>query len=83
MLAKVKPQVFLDTLSVELTDRTPQMLTAVLRDEKGSICRSINYHSSDTSAFTLTGLNDLPYGIYSLELLRGEEQLNVKLVKRV
>jgi hypothetical protein len=83
MLAKVKPQVFLDTLNVELVDRTAQMLTAVLKDEKGGICRSVDYQSSDSSAFTLTGLNDLPYGVYSLELSRGEEQLNIRLVKRV
>jgi hypothetical protein len=83
MLAKVKPQVFLDSLNIEVTDGPSQLLTAVLKDDKGSICRSADYHSLQNRAFIWTGLNDLPYGVYSLELCHGEEQMNVRLVKRV
>jgi hypothetical protein len=83
MLAKVKPQVFLDSLNIEVTDGPTQILTAVLKDEKGSICRSADYQALQSKAFTWTGLNDLPYGVYSLELSHGEEQMNVRLVKRV
>ncbi|WP_407526251.1 hypothetical protein PDL71_05095 [Lacibacter sp. MH-610] len=83
MLAKVKPQVFLDTLKIEVLQETNQLLTAVLRDDKGCICRSADYTSAHTKDFTLNGLNDLPYGVYSLELSHGEEEMQVRLVKRV
>jgi hypothetical protein len=84
MLAKVKPQVFLDTLNIELLQETNQMFTAILRDENGCVCRSQDYSSLKSSkAVTLNGLNDLPYGVYSLELSQGEEQMAVRLIKRV
>lgn len=83
MLAKVKPHVFLDTLNIEVLQETNQLLTAVLRDEKGCICRSADYTSAPAKAFTLHGLNDLPYGVYSLELSHGDEEMQVRLVKRV
>jgi hypothetical protein len=83
MLAKVKPQVFLDSLNIEVTEQPSVPVTATLRDEKGSICRLAAYHSSPDKPFTLSGLNDLPYGVYSLELSNGDAQLHVRLVKRV
>ena len=83
MLAKVKPQVFLDSLDIELKQQTSVPVTATLRDEKGSICKSAAYQSSPDKSFTLTGLNDLPYGVYSLELSNGDAQLHVRLIKRV
>jgi hypothetical protein len=83
MLAKVKPQVFLDTLDIEVKQPSTTPVTATLRDEKGSICKSAAYNSMPDKAFTLTGLNDLPYGVYSLELSNGDAQLHVRLVKRV
>lgn len=83
MLAKVKPHVFLDSLSIEFMNEPSCQVTAVLKDEKGSICRSADYHITNAPGFTWTGLNDLPYGVYSLELSKGEEQVNVRVVKRV
>ena len=32
---------------------------------------------------TWRGLNDLPYGIYTLELSQGEDELKMRLVKRI
>ncbi|MBX9784552.1 MAG: hypothetical protein K2X48_14780 [Chitinophagaceae bacterium] len=83
MLAKVKPQVFLDSLNIEVMEYPSLAVTAILRDEKGSICRCADYQHSPEKAFTWTGLNDLPYGVYSLELSNGDAQLHVRLVKRV
>ncbi|HEX4958002.1 MAG TPA: hypothetical protein VFV46_07470 [Lacibacter sp.] len=83
MLAKVKPQVFLDSLDIEVKEQASVPVTATLRDEKGSICRSAAYQCTPDTAFTLSGLNDLPYGVYSLELSNGDAQLHVRLVKRV
>jgi hypothetical protein len=83
MFAKVKPHVFLDSLNIETLQEPGQLLKAILKDDKGSICRSADYQHSPEKAFTWTGLNDLPYGVYSLELSNGDAQLHVRLVKRV
>jgi hypothetical protein len=83
MLAKVKPQVFLDSLNIEVIELLSVPVTATLRDEKGSVWRTAAYHSSPEKAFTLSGLSDLPYGVYSLELSNGDALLHVRLVKRV
>lgn len=83
MFAKVKPQVFLDKFTVEITKKPIDSLIAVLRDDRGQVHRSVNYGDATNNSLTVTGLSDLPYGVYSLELSHGDEQLNVRLVKRV
>jgi hypothetical protein len=32
---------------------------------------------------TWKGLNDLPYGVYTLELSQGEDEMKMRLIKRV
>jgi hypothetical protein len=84
MFAKVKPQVFLDSLILELFSPQHDCLKAVLKDERGSVCRSVETEAFEQNpSFTWNGLNDLPYGIYTLELSQGEEEMKVNLVKRV
>lgn len=86
MFAKVKPQVFLDTLVLELFSPQNDCLKAVLKDEGGSVCRSVQTETLEQNqnpSFTWNGLNDLPYGIYTLELSQGESEMKVKLVKRI
>jgi hypothetical protein len=84
MFAKVKPQVFLDSLILEVFSPQNNSLKAVLKDERGSVCRSVQTETIvQTPSFTWNGLNDLPYGIYTLELSQGEEEMKVRLVKRV
>lgn len=84
MFAKVKSSVFIDALQLELTEPNGQCVRGVLKDETGSVCRTIEKNvSNDRRELTWNGLNDLPYGQYTLELSQGEDEMKLKLVKRV
>jgi hypothetical protein len=84
MIAKVKSSVFIDALTVELVAAPQRQLRAVLRDDKGCECSRWEAHMPQGErTFTWKGLNDLPYGVYTLELSQGEEELKVRMVKRV
>ncbi len=82
MFARVKPLVFLDSLTVELPVPQNNGIKAVLKDEKGLVCRSMEVTSHYPSLFW-GGLNDLPYGVYTVELHNGEEEMVVRIIKRV
>ncbi len=82
MFAKIKPQVFIDSLTLEFFNLQNNGLKAVLKDEKGSVCRSLESDGRQPS-LTWAGLNDLPYGVYTVELQNGEEEMQVRLIKRV
>lgn len=89
MFAKVKSSVFIDTLHLQLTMPVGHHLRGVLKDDTGCVCRTIEKEiNQDTIALAWTGLNDLPYGRYTLELSKQEDEPNsspvkVNLVKRV
>ena len=84
MFARVKSPNFIDTLRFEVSAPAPSYLKAILRDDKNSICGTFE---SDTAKveneLTWRNLNDLPYGVYTLELSHGAEETMVRLVKRV
>lgn len=82
MFATIKPQVFLDSLTLELFSPQINGFKAVLKDDKGSVCRSMETDCHQNS-LTWNGLNDLPYGVYTVELQSGEKEMKVRLVKRV
>lgn len=84
MFAKIKPSIFIDVLQLELTSTKGSYLKAVLRDDKGSVCSSLEKSvANENEAFTWTGLNDLPYGAYTVELSQGDDQIEMKVVKRI
>ena len=84
MIAKLKSQVFIDALTLELVAPIRSNLRAVLRDEGGSVCSSLETTlPNGQNTVTWKGLNDLPYGVYTLELSQGEDELKMRLVKRV
>jgi hypothetical protein len=84
MFAKVKSSVFIDALQFQLTAPKGICLRGVLKDDKGSICRTIERDiDTENSQLTWTGLNDLPYGKYTLELRQGDDEMKLNLVKRV
>ncbi|MBC7829351.1 MAG: hypothetical protein H7122_16510 [Chitinophagaceae bacterium] len=84
MIAKVKSSNFIDTLKVELLSCTNHCLKAVLRDETGSVCSELETMLiTDQPEITWKGLNDLPYGVYTLELSQGEEEIQLRMVKRI
>lgn len=84
MFAKVKSQVFIDNLVMELTHFNYPVLKAVLKDEKGSICGSIETQPAvGQKTVQWNGLNDLPYGVYTLEVSGGEDAMTTRMVKRI
>lgn len=75
---------FIDALQMELTAPKGNFLRGILKDDKGSVCSTLERSmSADREHFTWTGLNDLPYGKYTLELSQGEDEMKMSLVKRV
>jgi len=84
MIAKVKSSNFIDSLQVELLFCKNLCLTAVLKDEYGSICSELETMlQTDQPEITWKGLNDLPYGVYTLVLSQGDEEVRLRMVKRV
>ncbi|MBL7745466.1 MAG: hypothetical protein JNN00_18495 [Chitinophagaceae bacterium] len=83
MFAKIKPSIFIDALQLELSARAGNFLRGVLRDDKGSICSTLEKNIIDENEhFTWTGLSDLPYGKYTIELSQGEAEMKMNLIKR-
>jgi len=84
MFAKVKHQVFIDFLIVELFQNNLSVLKAVLKDDKGSVCSALETSLQLNQRFIeWKGLNDLPYGVYTLELFDGDNEIKTRMVKRV
>ncbi len=84
MLAKLKSNVFIDVLTLELVanDRSP--VQAILKNEEGLECSRLETKvPKEGNTVTWKGLNDLPYGKYTLELSQGEDELSLQLVKRI
>ncbi len=83
MFAKVKPQVFIDTLTLELSSPERKAIKAVLKDEGGAVCRHLESEASSHRSLIWSGLNDLPYGRYTIELKQGDNEMKMQIVKRV
>ena len=84
MFAKVRSSVFIDALQLELTAPAGNCVRGVLKDDTGSVCRTMEKNVlKDTEEHTWEGLNDLPYGRYTLELSQRDDEMKMNLVKRV
>jgi hypothetical protein len=84
MFAKVKSPVFIDSLKLELTTPVDTSLKAILRDDKGCVCSTLEATMPvKNNEVIWRGLNNLPYGVYTLELTQGEDEMKMRLVKRV
>lgn len=84
MFVKVKSSVFIDALHFQLSMPKGHCLRGVLKDERGLVCRTIEKRvNREPEQITWDGLNDLPYGKYTLELSHEEEEMRMNLVKRV
>lgn len=84
MFAKIKSLVFIDAFQLELSCPKGNCLRGVLKDDKGSVCSTIEKNISvDKEQLTWAGLSELPYGRYTLELSQGEDEMKMNLVKRV
>lgn len=85
MPAKLRSMVFIDTLIFELDGDEPSPnLKAVLKDDNGKVCSMLETNiPPHQKIYCWNGLNDLPYGVYTLELFSNEEELRMRLVKRI
>ncbi len=84
MFAKIKPSIFIDALQLELTAVQGNFFKGVLKDDNGSVCSVLEKSvSQEKENVTWTGLNDLPYGKYTLEMSQGEDEMKMSLVKRI
>ncbi len=83
MFAKIKSSTFIDALQFELTALKGNLLRGVLKDDSGSVCSVMEKNVDTEKEFTWQGLNDLPYGRYTLELFQGGDEMRLNLVKRV
>ena len=84
MFIKVKSSVFIDALQLQLNAPKGNCLRGVLKDDTGIVCSTLEKNIAiDSERLTWSGLNDLPYGKYTLELSHGEDEMKMNLVKRV
>ena len=84
MFAKIRSSNFIDALQFEFSAMRGSFLKAVLKDDNGSICSVLERDViTEEEQFTWSGLNDLPYGKYTLELSQGDDEMKMNLVKRV
>jgi hypothetical protein len=84
MLLKLKSNVFIDRLTLEVNSAEPCLLKAVLRDDAGLVCSAMETAvQTPQQVFNWNGLNDLPYGVYQLEVQHGSDETKMRLVKRV
>lgn len=84
MFAKIRSSNFIDVLQFELINYKDSFFRCILKDDMGSVCGVLERNlSSDQKEISWSGLNDLPYGKYTIELLHGKEEMKMNLVKRV
>jgi hypothetical protein len=84
MLLKLKSNIFIDRLTMEVNIAEPCLLKVVLRDDAGLVCSTTETAvDKQPQVFNWNGLNDLPYGVYFLEVRNGEDETKMRLVKRV
>ena len=84
MFVKIKSSNFIDALQLEIIHFTNSSLKGILKDDKGSVCSVMERDAPlNQKQIYWPGLNDLPYGKYTLELSQGGEEMKMNLVKRV
>ncbi|HEY4063397.1 MAG TPA: hypothetical protein VGM30_15935 [Puia sp.] len=84
MFLKIKSPVFIDRLTFQVDQAQKCFLKAVLKDDTGIVCGAMETEvEKDQQELNWSGLNDLPYGVYTLEISRGKDEMKMRLVKRV
>ena len=84
MLAKPRTSTFIDNLVIEVQEALMIPINVSLRNEDGKICcKTEKKISTGNEHIKWEGLNDLPYGVYTLECSQGEDVIETKMVKRI
>lgn len=84
MLAKPRTSTFIDNIVIEIQEALIIPLRVSLRNEDGKICcKTEKKINSRNEQIKWEKLNDLPYGVYTLECSQGEVIIETKMVKRI
>jgi hypothetical protein len=84
MFLKIKSPNFIDRLSLEINQTQKSLLRAVLKDDSGTICSIMQKELGfGQQSLDWEGLNELPYGVYTLEVSQGSDEMKMRLVKRI
>jgi hypothetical protein len=84
MSARLRTPVFIDSVIFEFPNPSASSLRAILRDECGVVCSTLDTEIPiGSNTFRWSGLNDLPYGIYTIEYALGNVEECQRMVKRV
>ncbi len=84
MFAKPQRVIFIDDMVIEIHEAQKSPIMVALRNEDGKICcKTEKKIRSGNESFKWEGLNDLPYGIYTLECCQGDEVIQTRMVKRI
>jgi len=84
MLAKSRFSSFIDEFIVEVKEAQQTPIKVALRNEQGVICCKAEKRICKVSqTFKWEGLNDLPYGVYTLECSQEEDFVAMRMVKRI
>jgi hypothetical protein len=84
MFAKPRTSTFIDNLTIEVEEALFAPVQVVLRSEDGKICcKTEKSILPGMRSIYWGGLNDLPYGVYTLECSQGDDVIEVRMVKRV
>ncbi len=84
MLLKIRQQIFLNDLLIEIYEPQKSSVKAFLKDDKGTVCRALEMETEQNQAsYRWNGLNELPYGVYTCEISSGFDEMKMRLVKRI
>jgi len=84
MSLKLKSLLFIDRLTFEVDHPQQCTLRAVLKDDSGLVCGALEKEIiSGQQMIDWEGLDNLPYGEYTLEVSKGTDEMTLKLVKRI
>ncbi len=84
MFVKSRTATFIDNVILEVEEALSTPIKVALRNEDGKICCVTEKKIITGNKYIhWDGLNDLPYGVYTLECSQGEEVIAVRMIKRV
>ena len=84
MFAKTHRVTFIDDMVIDIQEARQLPIMVTLRNEDGKICCKMEKKiRSESESIRWDGLNDLPYGVYTLACCQGDEVVELRMVKRV
>ncbi len=84
MFAKPQRVTFIDDMVIDVQEAQKSPIMVTLRNEDGKICcKTEKKIRSGNESIRWEGLNDLPYGIYTLQCSQGDDVIETRMVKRI